>query len=642
VVTSIPKRKSIAAQVVAIAVMPAALVALAFGLFWYSTKRQEIEREFVAQGTEAAAALARAAEFAIASKNLELLDVTLKATLDRPHVLACAILRLDRTAASEAKRAENHSAISAARRFEAPVHDPGLTSFGALAQPRIVGTAQVSIDPAILLARRAALHWTTAGSLAIVLGLLIAGSVLWARRLSSPLTTLSDMVRRLTRGDLAARIEPRGRGEIRALEEGVNNLARVIGDNQRQLFEKIQNATVALKAQRDEAAAASQAKSRFLAVASHDLRQPMHALGLFCTALERRIQEPEQRKLLGSIQTSLHAMEGLFDSLLDLSRLDAGRVAANMDRVPLQEVFNWLDLEYGAAARDKGLRFRVRQTDAWVQADITLLRRILMNLVANAIRYTSKGGVLVGAQRRGESMRISVWDTGTGIDAAARLAIFDEFVQLSHGAHEKTKGLGLGLAIAKRSAELMGTAINVESEPGRGSMFSIALVNARSRSAPRPVAPSATSAHVSSTAAFWVGKRVLVIEDDEAGQQAMVELLEQWGCIARACDSVSGAHATVSGEWCPDLILSDYRLRAGETGPMAIARVQEKLGAHIPVVIISGELSLSTDAATLGHSDWVVVRKPASAPDLRAAMLAAVEAHGSAATQRSAPLVGQR
>jgi two-component system, sensor histidine kinase len=618
---STPRQRSIAAQVVALAVVPAALVAIAFALLWYTTSRQEIERQFTLEGEAVAASLARAAEFAISTKNVELINATLATTLQRPHVVSSAILRLDRSVVGEQKRTQPGAASTATRRFEVSVYDAGRAGIGALAQPTVVGTAQVVLDSAPVLSQQANLRWRIGVGLLGGLAALGGAIGLWARRLSAPLSTLSDVVRRLTHGELNARVEPRGRGEIRALEVGINNLARSVGDNQRQLSEKVQSATAALKAQRDEASAASQAKSRFLAAASHDLRQPMHALGLFCTALERRIQEPEQRKLLGNIQTSLHAMEGLFESLLDLSRLEAGRVVANVDRIPLQEVFNWIDLEYGTAARDKGLRFRVRATDAWVQADITLLRRILMNLVANAIRYTRTGGVLVGAQRRGEAMRISVWDTGPGIDAASRSAIFDEFVQLNQEGQEKTKGLGLGLAISKRSAQLMGTAIRVDSQVGRGSAFSIALVNVRSRNVVRhDNAATATVPQAPTTMPQWMGLRALVIEDDEAGRQAMAELLEQWGCNVRSAESGDHACACVREAWVPDIVVSDYRLRAGETGPAAIERVEAILRQTLPVVIVSGELALSADANSLGHPEWAVLRKPASAKALRAAM----------------------
>jgi CheY-like chemotaxis protein len=223
-------------------------------------------------------------------------------------------------------------------------------------------------------------------------------------------------------------------------------------------------------------------------------------------------------------------------------------------------------------------------------------------------------------------VRVTVWDTGAGIDAESRSAIFDEFVQLKQETTDKTKGLGLGLAIAKRSAQLMGTEIRLESEPGRGSAFSISLVNARSRTSVRPAyATPAVSA--ATTVTMLVSRRVLVIEDDEAGRLAMVELLGQWGCIALGVDSLSAAVAAVTPTWIPDVIVSDFRLRAGETGPEAIAAIEELTARTYPVVVVSGELALSVDAQSLGHPDWVVLRKPASAAALRTAFHSAIEAY---------------
>lgn len=623
-----PRFNSIAAQLIALAVVPSIALAFAFALLWYTTEQRELELEYTREAEAVAAGLARGAEFAISSNNLELIDLTLRSALKHPNIVSASVLRLDRSSVGEAVRDGNRPNASTTRRFEHPISDSGRSGLTALAPAGVVGTAVIEVDQSALIHARGTLRWTVAVAFLSLSSLLVVVIFLWARRLSAPLTTLTDVVRRLSRGDLAARVQPVGTGEIRDLELGINHLARVIGDNQRQLSEKIHAATVALKEQRDQATAASQAKSRFLAAASHDLRQPMHALGLFCTALEKRITEPDQRKLLSNIHTSLRAMEELFESLLDLSRLEAGRVVANVDRVALQEVFSWIDLEYSAAARDKGLRFRVRQTDAWVQADIALLRRVLMNLVANAIRYTQSGGVLVGAQRRGDAVRIGVWDTGPGIDAASREAIFEEFVQLRHETSDKTKGLGLGLAIAKRSAELMGTTIRVQSTPNRGSLFSITLVNARSRARAR--GPKATPTMITASTQTMLqlsGQRVLVIEDDEPGRQAMRALLSQWGCDVRDADSGNTACERVRDGWQPEVIVSDFRLRAGETGLDAIARVKQVTGRDAPVVIVSGELALSIDAESLGHPDWVVLRKPVSAGALREAMQT-VRKHG--------------
>ncbi len=616
--------RSIAAQLLAITLLPASVLAIGFAAFYVTTRVAELERRFTQEGEAIVGQLARTAEFAIASQNPAIIDSTLRNVLSQRTALRTAILRLDGSVSSQQLRPQSDVIVpintAGSKQFRAPIQDPGRSSFGALATPSTIAYAEIELDASPLAHARGQVWLNTILSVFFTL-FAIALLALWhSRRFARPLSDLADVVRKLAAGDLRARVEPAGHGEVRILELGVNNLARAVADSQRNLSERVDQATAALKVQRDEAASASQAKSRFLAAASHDLRQPMHALGLFCSALERRVQDGEQRNLIGNIQTSLRAMEGLFESLLDLSRLDAGRVQANIERMSLDEVFGWIDLEYAAGARDKGLRFRVRRNDNWVQGDITLVRRILMNLTANAIRYTQAGGVLVGLRHRGEIVRIEVWDTGCGIDPASRAAIFEEFVQLDSGHHEKTKGLGLGLAIAKRSAQLLGTTIEVRSRAGRGSVFSFELIGVSMRVAPREPKRLLAATDLGSL----IGVRVLVIEDDESGRHAMVALMAQWGCDVRAAEGGAEALAALADRWSPEIIVTDYRLRGSETGPIVVASVEAALGKALPVVVVSGELSLTSDPVAREKLGWAVLRKPATAQTLRAAVQAAL------------------
>ncbi len=610
--------QGITARLLGLTLGPSSLIALAFGAFYVTTRLSELDRGFDAEGQNAAQRLAASTEYLIAAQNPAFLDSVVRGALAPTEVVQAAIVHPNgavRAMQSKPGFSPEDVSPTALRVFRAPIRDAGGGSLAGLSVQTTVAFAQVSLSVDSLAAVKRAVVINTASVAAVLL--LITGLIAtWqARRFAKPLMQLAATVRKLAAGDYNARATPIGTGEVQVLELGVNNMARSISENQRTLTEKVDAATAALKAQRDQASAASQAKSRFLAAASHDLRQPMHALGLFCTALERRVQDGEQRQLIGNIQTSLHAMEGLFESLLDLSRLDAGRVNANIEPVALDEVLSWIDLEYASAARDKGLRFRVRPSGLWAQTDITLLRRILMNLVANAIRYTSAGGVLIGVRNRGEIARVEVWDTGGGIDEASRSRIFEEFVQLPTGEREKTKGLGLGLAIAQRSAHLMGTSIAVASKPGQGSVFSIDLLTSR---APQTL-PHFTGG---TDPASLMGRRIMVIEDDVSGRQAFVTLLEQWGCEVRSCEAIAEARALVDDGWLPDVIVSDYRLRANETGPQAVRAVEEALDRTFPVVVVTGELD--TDAVlehNRAHAGWLTLKKPAQATALRSAIL---------------------
>lgn len=226
-----------------------------------------------------------------------------------------------------------------------------------------------------------------------------------------------------------------------------------------------------LKAERDAALAASAAQTRFIAAASHDLRQPLQALGLFLTALAEKSMSGEARSILGRIDRCVDSLDHLLRNLLDISRLDAGAIEVQPVSFPLRDLFDRLAIEFEALAADKGLSIRFSVTQSKICSDPVLLERILRNLIANAIHYTSRGGVVVGARRRGTGLRIEVWDTGKGIDEAQQPLVFREF----HRESGTEAGQGLGLAIVERLAHLLDCRVELRSKPGKGSMFAITL-----------------------------------------------------------------------------------------------------------------------------------------------------------------------
>lgn len=232
--------------------------------------------------------------------------------------------------------------------------------------------------------------------------------------------------------------------------------------------------TDAMRAERDAALQANQSKTRFLAVASHDLRQPLQALGLFVAALAQRAPV-ELENVVGKIETSLEAFEHLLDGLLDISRLDAGAIEAHSTRFPLQALFERMAMEFEPLAERKGLKLNFVATSAVLQSDPDLLDRILRNLLSNAVRYTGRGGILVGVRRRPGGTRIEVWDTGIGIAPADQRDVFREFHQLETRHSELRDGLGLGLAIVDRLVSLIGGSVELRSEPGKGSVFAVIL-----------------------------------------------------------------------------------------------------------------------------------------------------------------------
>ncbi|RIL08049.1 MAG: hypothetical protein DCC71_00940 [Proteobacteria bacterium] len=337
----------------------------------------------------------------------------------------------------------------------------------------------------------------------------------------------------------------------------------------------------ALQQLTDEAQAANRAKSRFLAAASHDLRQPLHALGLFVDRLSDHVAGDVGRALAEQVQATTRALRDQLDALLDLSRLDAGGVEPDVRAFAIGPELARLAAETSAAAREKGLGFRFEPADAVVASDPILLARVLQNLLANAVRYTNAGSVALRARRDGARLWIEVADTGPGIPADRQREIFSEFYRLDPRAGDG--GLGLGLAIVDRTARLLGHAVQLDSAPGRGSVFRVALPLAAAGT-------DTTESRAPGAAAGLAGRRVLVVEDEPAVLEAMRGLLESWGCRVTPARSVAAATDALSpGAAPPDLIIADYRLGDAETGIDAIERIRRATGVDVPAVLVSGE-----------------------------------------------------
>jgi len=350
-------------------------------------------------------------------------------------------------------------------------------------------------------------------------------------------------------------------------------------------------------------------KTKFLAAASHDLRQPLHALDLFVDLLDARIQFPEVRKIVDNIKLSTQSLKGLLNSLLDISKLDAGVLKPEFSRFTLQTLLDQLELEYGPQAANKGLKLRIRSCNAWVNSDSIMLARILRNILSNAIRYTRSGGVLLGCRKRQGSIRIEVYDTGQGIPAGELDHIFTEFYQVDNHEHDRNKGLGLGLAIVKRLADLMQHPIEVRSREGNGSVFSVTV-------------PAATAIpqHEVQTQIYrddLAGAIILVIDDEAAIREGMGEVLQDWGCHAVLADSADHALQQLeNNHLTPDIIIADYQLREGKTGVQAIKQISASLECNFPAVVVTGDIAPERlyEAQTNGYH---LLHKPVSAASLR-------------------------
>lgn len=339
-----------------------------------------------------------------------------------------------------------------------------------------------------------------------------------------------------------------------------------------------------LSAQRDEAERANIAKSKFLAAASHDLRQPLQSLTLFASALNERIKYPEVSKIVGNIDASVRALEQLFNALLDISRLDAGVLQPVRKHFALQCLCARLVNDYLPEAGKKGLTLECSVGDFVVHSDPALLERILRNYVSNAVRYTDAGKVRLSCVPMNGQIRIDVTDTGIGIPSSQQREIFSEFFQLGNPERDRTKGLGLGLAIVDRVAKLLGHAIEVESMPGRGSRFSVSVPLGD------PGLLAVQSTETDNALSDLVGLNVLIVEDEISIREGMRLLLEQWGCRVTLAGSEDEAVALIrEAGSIPGAIIADYRLRDDRTGAQAIERLHRELQMHIPALLISGD-----------------------------------------------------
>jgi two-component system, sensor histidine kinase len=356
-----------------------------------------------------------------------------------------------------------------------------------------------------------------------------------------------------------------------------------------------------LREQVEVAARASQEKTRFLASAVHDLRQPLHALGLFCAALDRRLQDIPERPLIKNMMSSIEALETSFGAMLDISRLDAGVVHATSESFPVRDLFRRLYSQFGgdAEARDISLRFRAARR--LVRSDPQLLERVLANLVQNALRYTRRGGVLVAARRRGNSVALEVWDTGVGIPTGKLELIFEEFYQIDNPERDRSRGLGMGLAIVRRLCNLLEHSLEVHSVPGRGTLFRVVVPTGSPYDPTQPsleaeTRPPRTDVQVT----------VLLIDDERAIREATSELLRPLQVDVLTAGTIGEAVELAKQATSPiDVILSDWRLRGTETGVEAVRAVRKVCGEATPAVLVTGDTS--AEVLTMAHQNGLVV-----------------------------------
>jgi signal transduction histidine kinase/CheY-like chemotaxis protein len=457
--------------------------------------------------------------------------------------------------------------------------------------------------------------------------ILLASFAAWvlADKLAAPLIRLSVTAERLRRGEPVEIKEERAYSEASVLANSLRSLVVELQARQTKLAElnaslenevrertsELASQNVALAKAKETAEQATAAKSRFLAAASHDLRQPLHALLLFARALSRRVQGEEATRLVRQMEEALASLRGMFDGLLNISRLDAGLVTPDVKPVPLGDMTARLAAGFQAEAQARGLRFLSRPLDVTVETDPVILETMVRNLVANALKFTKAGGVALAVRSVDGRVAIEITDTGPGIAATEAEAVFDEFHRARHQATGPNEGLGLGLSIVARYARLLGIEVRLASRPGRGTRIRLLMTPAacvETPEEPRFQPPSPTPP-----------ARILVVDDEPLIVAALVRELTDIGHRVVGCETTAEAEKALLTGGQFDAAIVDHHLGGPETGDQFITRLEASLATTLPTLILSG----GTDAATLAalaRSGRPYLTKPADARAITAAL----------------------
>ncbi|MDP9896532.1 signal transduction histidine kinase [Variovorax boronicumulans] len=434
-------------------------------------------------------------------------------------------------------------------------------------------------------------------NVAVVLAISLLGVGLagwWAaRRISEPIRALGKAVDRLGAGEDAS-VAIEGTSEVQHLQLGFNQAARALAESRRLLQSRINEATAELARKNALLEVASQAKTRLLAAASHDLRQPLHALTLFSDGLANGETDPVKLQRIGHIRECVESLDRLFSELLNLSQLDAGVLQPQWADFPLDRLFDEISRNFRPVAEQQGLRLVARKTELWVRCDYVMLSRILNNLVSNSLRHTLEGGVLIGARRRGKGVRIDVVDTGVGIAAQHQTRVFEEFYQVEPAGRQLARGargMGLGLATVQRLTELLNTRVELSSRLHKGTCVRV-LVRSAPAALPSPT-PSPVAAGMEDGEPSLANLRILVIDDERTILEGLSVVLANWGAEVLVAQTRAEALA-LADTWTepPDVVVSDLLLQGGDNGLDVIAALERHprgIGPGTARLLVTGE-----------------------------------------------------
>ncbi|GAA4342168.1 hypothetical protein GCM10023144_43880 [Pigmentiphaga soli] len=485
-------------------------------------------------------------------------------------------------------RSDDGEIVAQAGHWTKPGDPPGLEVLepidGEDGRPP-AGEVMVEFELDSIEAARRSLWATVFGLLgASVLGVGLAGW--WAARgISRPVRRLAEAVDKLGEG-VEVRVDVDATAEIGRLQRGFNVAAHALADNRKTMQTQIERATQELALKNHQLEAANQGKTRLLAAASHDLRQPLHALTLFTDALRSDETDPRRIARIESIQECVDSLDRLFSELLNLSQIDAGAMKPQRTAFPLDRLFDEISRNFRPVAEQQNLRLVVRKADVWIDSDYVMLSRILNNLLSNSLRHTAQGGVLLGVRRAGgDHVRIEVWDTGVGIAEEHQQKVFEEFYQVDAPSARGARGLGLGLATVRRLCELLGMPLALRSRPGRGTVIKLLA----RRAAPIEAAPPPAAL----LPMDFKGLSFLVIDDEPSILEGLSLVLQGWGAEVAVAENRAQVQA-LARRWTrpPDMIITDLLLRDGESGIDIVRELEthpDLRGRPLAKLLVTGE-----------------------------------------------------
>ena len=607
------KRHGIERQTLAVAVIPILILALTLEGYFTYLRFADLDRALLERAKLIVNQLASSSEYPVFSGNLGLLQQQVDIAFSQQDVNSIVVLNSDSQflAGAGATHDANARALfrSLSSNAKSPVafqeesdviwlyqpivaiqiklDDLGNGNGGSSSSDSALGSVIVEIGKSRLNREKLEMLGLNVFMLLFVLltTMLIAMRV--SRRIIRPVQAMNNAILRIGEGHLDTQIAGSHVQELDELAAGINDMVRQLLHDRNTLQQRIDDATHELRQKKEEAERANFDKSRFLAAASHDLRQPMHALGLFVGELQSRLDTQDQRKIANKIEESVEALSSLLDSLLDISKLDAGIVVPQIQSIDIEPMIRRLAQDFIPVARRKNITLHVHSVKSTVLSDPVLLERILLNLLSNAIRYTPQNGtVMLACRRSSEYLRIEVRDNGIGIPLEEQQNVFREFVQLANSARDRSKGIGLGLAIVDRLSRLLHHPLTVRSAPHRGSTFAISVVRLQGvdelLAEPMQIPVASKYKHDR-----LENLRVLVVDDDMLVRFSTAGILESWGCkitvaedMQEACKNCSDANF--------DLIICDYRLPDGD-GLLLADRVKDYCVIQPFFILISGD-----------------------------------------------------